>query len=193
VGGQTDTFRAELIGFWRETKDLISLDGPTADPDVFTFINLPDKVKARGFELTASGRASDWIDWRAAYTHAKTTQTGSPDQLAGVQRDHAMARLEAHAPDGRRGVAAQVNWTGDVFDNLPSGIGRVIRGNWTVVDISAWIDVGPGRLSAKLENALDEDYAVLTRRFFRDGTNAPFVGHFRGVPRTLHVAYAYSF
>lgn len=193
IGGRTDLFSAELIGFWRETRDLISLDGETPDPDVFTFINLPGKVKARGFEATASGKLNAWIDWRGGYTHARTTQTGSARQLVNVPRDYAMARVEAHSRDGGRGVAAQVNWTGDVYDNLPSGIGRVNRGDWTVVDVSAWVDVGPGRLSAKLENALGEDYSVLTRRFFRDGTNAPFVGHFRGVPRTLHVAYAYSF
>jgi vitamin B12 transporter len=193
VGADTGAFRAELIGFWRETRDLISLDGETPDPDVFTFINLPGKVKARGFEITASGKLNAWIDWRGGYTHAKTTQTGSSDQLINVPKDYAMARVEAHTEDGGRGVAAQLNWTGDVYDSLPSGIGRVNRGNWAVVDLAAWVDIGPGRLSAKLENALGEDYAVLTRRFFRDGTNAPFIGHFRGVPRTLHVAYAYSF
>ena len=192
IGGQTETFRAELIGFWRETRDLISLDGETPDPDVFQFINLPDKVKARGFEVTASGQATDWLSWRTGYTHARTKQTGSSLQLINVPKDYAMASVEIAPPGAIYGGGARLNWVGDVYDNLPSGIGRVNRGNYEVLDLTAWVDVGPGRLSAKLENALDEDYSVLTRRFFRD-SGAPYVGHFRGVPRTLHMSYAYSF
>lgn len=194
VGGQTDSFRAELIGFWRETRDLISLAGETPDPDVLQFINLPDKVKAKGFEAVVSGQASDWVGWRAAYTHARTRQTGSSLQLAGVPRDHAMASVEITPPGKPYGGGARVNWVGDVYDNLPSGIGRVNRGNYAVVDLTAYVGIGDmGRLSAKLENALDEDYSVLTRRYFRDSGGPAYVGHFRGVPRTLHVTYSYSF
>ena len=194
VGGETGAFRAELIGFWRETKDLISLEGETPDPDVLTFINLPDKVKARGFEVTASGRANDWLTWRAAYTHARTRQTGSSLQLTGVPRDYAMASVQIEPPGKPYGVGARLNWVGDVYDNLPSGIGRVNRGNYAIVDLTAYVDVGDmGRLSARLQNALDEDYSVLTRRFFRDNGGPAYIGRFRGVPRTLHVTYSYSF
>lgn len=194
IGGQTEVFRAELIGFWRETNDLISLAGATPDPDVLQFINLPDKVKARGFEVTAYGKAAgDWVSWKAAYTHARTKQTGTSLQLINVPKDYAMASLEVTPPGRPFGAGARVNWVGDVFDNLPSGIGRVNRGNYAVVDLTAYVDIGGmGRLSARLENALDEDYSVLTRRFFRDSGPA-YIGHFRGVPRTLHVTYAYSF
>ena len=59
IGGQMAGISWELIGFLRETKDLISLDGETPDPDVFTFINLPDKVKARGFEADLTAQPTD--------------------------------------------------------------------------------------------------------------------------------------
>jgi len=192
VGGETEAFRVEVIAFFRDTKDLISLAGDTPDPDVLQFINLPDKVKARGFELTASGRANDWVSWKASYTHARTKQTGSSLQLINIPRDFGMASVDIAPPGKPYGAGARLNWVGDVFDNLPSGIGRVNRGNYAVVDLTAYVDLGPGRLSAKLENALGEDYAVLTRRYFRD-TGAAYIGHFRGAPRTLHVSYAYSF
>lgn len=194
LGGQMDGLRAELIGFWRETKDLISLDGETPDPDVFQFINLPDKVKARGVEVVLSGDPAAWLSWQASYTHARTKQTGSSLQLINVPKDFGMASVDIHPEGTPYGGIARLNWVGDVFDNLPSGIGRVNRGNYAVLDLSAYVDVGEwGRLSARLENALGEHYSVLTRRFFRDVTNAPYIGHFRGVPRTLHVAYSYSF
>ncbi|WP_296600413.1 TonB-dependent receptor [Phenylobacterium sp.] len=192
IGGQTEAFRVEAIAFFRDTKDLISLDGATPDPDVLQFINLPDKVKARGFELSASGQATDWVSWKAAYTHARTKQTGSALQLVNVPEDFGMASVDISPPGKPYGAGARLNWVGDVYDNLPSGIGRVNRGNYAVVDLTAYVDVGPGRLSAKLENALGEDYAVLTRRYFRD-TGPAYIGHFRGAPRTLHVSYAYSF
>jgi len=193
LGAQTELFRAEVIGFWRETRDLISLAGETPDPDVLQFINLPDKVKARGFELVTLGRATDWLSWKASYTHARTRQTGRSLQLVNVPKDYGTASVDITPPGKAYGGGARVVWVGDVFDNLPSGIGRVNRGNYGVVDLTAYVDVGDmGRLSAKLENALDEGYSVLTRRFFRDSGPA-YIGHFRGVPRTLHVTYAYSF
>jgi len=193
VGFRGGTWQAEVIGFWRSTKDLISLDGETPDPDVFTFINLPDKVKAKGFEVDASGRPVDWLSWRGSYTHARTKQTGSSAQLVAVPKDYGHARVDMHRADMKYGAGVAVNWTGDVFESLPSGLGRLNRGNYAVVDLNAWLDVGPGRLGARLENALDKDYSVLLRRYFTDVGNTPYVGHFRGVPRTLHVSYAYSF
>uniref|UniRef100_UPI0025FE7C0B TonB-dependent receptor domain-containing protein n=1 Tax=uncultured Phenylobacterium sp. TaxID=349273 RepID=UPI0025FE7C0B len=194
LGGQTETFRAELVGFWRETKDLISLEGVTPDPDVSQFINLPGKVKARGFEVVLSGNPVSWMSWQASYTHARTRQTGSSDQLINVPKDFGMASVDIHPQGAPYGGIARLNWVGDVFDSLPSGIGRVNRGNYAVLDLTAYVDIGDlGRLSARLENVLDEHYSVLTRRFFTDAGGDPFIGHFRGVPRTLHVTYAYSF
>lgn len=193
VGVQGGGWRGELIGFWRETKDLISLAGETPDPDVFQFINLPGKVKVRGFEAVVTGEASDWLSMKASYTHARTRQSGSTLQLVEIPQDTAMAAFDLHEPGGAYGGSTTVNWTGDVFDSLPSGIGRVNRGDFTVVDLNAWVKLGEhGRFSARLENALDEDYSTRVRRFFTDGGSA-FPGRFRGVPRTLHVSYAYSF
>ena len=111
-----------------------------------------------------------------------------------MPRDYAVASVDIEPPGAPWGLGARLNWVGDVYDNLPSGIGRVNRGNYAVVDLTAYLDVGEaGRLSAKLQNALDEDYSVLTRRFFRDDGGAAYIGHFRGAPRTLHVTYAYAF
>lgn len=194
VGAQGGGWRGELIGFWRETKDLIALNGVTPDPDVFQFINIAEKVKVRGFEAVVTGEPSAWLSVKASYTHARTRQGGASVQLTEIPEDTAMAAVDLHEPGGAYGAGATLNWTGDVVDVLPSGIGRVDRGDFTVVDLNAWVQVGEhGRLSARLENALDEEYSTRVRRFFRDGTGTAFAGHFRGVPRTLHFTYAYSF
>jgi hypothetical protein len=65
-----------------------------------------------------------------------------------------------------------------------------------VVDLDGWVGFGPDyrhRLSARLENAFDADYATHIGRAFRDADGSPYLLHYLGVPRTLHVAYSYSF
>ena len=193
IGGRGGAFTWTLIGFWRETKDLIDLAGDTPDPDVLTFINLPDKVKARGFEAVVGVEATEWLTLKASYTHSRTRQTGSSDQLAGVPKDHGQAIIELHPADRAYGAGATVNWVGDVYDRVSSGFGRQDRGNYAVVDLNAWVKFGPGgRLSARLENALDEDYFTRINRATRDAGGAYLI-HYRGVPRTLHLTYEYSF
>ena len=64
------------------------------------------------------------------------------------------------------------------------------------VDLSAYLTFGPGdhqRINLSLENALDEDYATRLSRASRDVGGASYVVHARGVPRTLHATYSYSF
>ena len=192
-GGRADRFNWEVVGFWRETKDLIDLSGETPDPDVFTFINLPDKVKARGFELVGTFSPADWATVTASYTHNRTRMTGSSDQLAGVPEDLAQIVVDLGASDGAYGGGATFNWLGDVVDNVSSGFGRQDRGDYANVDLNAWVRLGEyGRLSARLENALDEDYSTRINRATAD-TGGSYLIHYRGVPRTLHVTYAYSF
>jgi vitamin B12 transporter len=196
VGWTGAHWQGELIGFWRETKDLISLEGETPDPDVFTFINLPDKVTAKGFEAVV--RAELGADWElsGSYTHAQARTDGSSDQLATVPEDIAQGGLDWR-PDGRPYGASLIgSWVGSVADNVSSGFGRQEHGHYTVVDLSGYLTFGPGdrhRLSARLENLFDETYATRVTRAFNDVTGDPYLVHYRGAPRTLHVSYAYSF
>jgi outer membrane cobalamin receptor len=196
VGGQGAGWKWELIGFARDTEDLIDLSGETPDPDVLTFINLPGKVRARGFEAVVEGQLNDWLSAQASYTHARTRASGSSLQLAGVPKDIAQGLVTFHPPGRGFGGSIAANWVGDVVDNVSSGFGRVEHGRYTVVDLDGWIAFGPAnrhRLTARLENAFDEAYATHVSRTFQDSDGAPILLHYRGVPRTLHVAYSYSF
>lgn len=195
-GGAAPGWNLELIGFWRETKDLISLEGETPDPDVFTFINLPGKVRARGVEIAGGAKLSP--DWsvQGSYTHSSTRASGSSLQLAGVPKDVAQGSLDFH-PEGRPfGASLTANWVGSVVDNVSSGFGRQEHGRYTVVDLNSYWTFGADdrhRISARVENLLDEGYATRVTRAFTDATGEPYLVHYRGVPRTLHVAYSYSF
>ena len=194
IGGQTRSLRWELIGFARETRDLIDLSGATPDPDVLTFINLPDMVRVRGFEATASADPASWLTLSGSFTHARTRQTGSNLQLPGVPRDHAQARADIHPAGRAYGFGAAVIYLGDVVDQVPSGFGRQARGNYAVVDLTAWARLGQkGRLTARLENALGKAYSTRVGRASRDVGVARYLVRSRGVPRTLHVSYAHDF
>ena len=183
-----------MIGFARRTRDLIDLSGATPDPDVLTFINLPDTVTVRGFEVVASAEPAPWLTLSGSLTHARTRQTGSNLQLAGVPRDHAQARADIHPTGKAYGLGAAVIYMGDVVDQVPSGFGRQARGNYAVVDLTAWARLGAAdRLTARLENALDEEYSTRIGRATRDVGGARYLVRSRGVPRTLHVSYAHSF
>lgn len=195
VGARAGGLTFELVGFWRETKDLIDFV-ETADPDVFTFGNTPGKVTAKGFEAVVSGRLSDAWSVSASYTHARTRAEGSDVQLAGVPEDYAQAALTWKPQGAPVGAAVVANWVGEVADQVSSGFGRQERGHYAVVDLDAWVTFGAHdrhRLSARLENALDEAYVTRVNRAFRDATGDAYLIHYRGVPRTLHVTYAYSF
>jgi outer membrane receptor for ferric coprogen and ferric-rhodotorulic acid len=150
-------------------------------------------VKARGFEAVATFKPVEWTSVTASYTHNRTRTTGSSLQLAGVPEDLAQAVVDLTAPSGAYGAGGTFNWLGDVVDNVASGFGRQARGNYAVVDLNAWVRLGRyGRLSARLENALDENYFTRISRATSDAATSYLI-HYRGVPRTLHVAYSYSF
>jgi vitamin B12 transporter len=196
IGGETSAWGWELIGFHRETKNLISLSGPTPDPDVDTFINLPGKVTASGFEAVGHVAINPSVSLQGSYTHTRTRQSGAATQFDRVPEDLAQATLDLH-PEGRHyGGAVVANYVGSVADLVGSGFGPVQHGHYAVVDLNAYVTFGPGdhhRVNVSLENAFDETYVTRVSRAFRDVGGAPFLVHSLGVPRTLHVNYTYNF
>jgi len=186
----------EVIGFWRQTTDLIDLSGDTPDPNVFTFINLPDKVTVKGVQLVLNAAVTPDLSINASFTHSDAKITGSSLQLAGIPKDIASGGIDWHPVGLPIGAQLQGNWVGSVVDNVSGGIGRVDRGHYVVVDFNAYVDVGKDRrhrLSARVENLFDEDYSTRTSRSFDDNTGAAYAYGLRGAPRTLHLRYAYSF
>ena len=87
------------------------------------------------------------------------------------------ATLAYEPTDRPFGASASALWVGDVFSTV-SGFGRVNSGDYVVVDLAAHVFIDKARkhrVTARLENAFDEDYAtrvnsavidLSTRRFF---------------------------
>ncbi len=200
VGGRLPTSGGsiswELIGFWRTTRDLISLDGPTPDPDVFTFINEPQKVRTTGVEAVVTAQITPSLSANLSYTHNNSHPEGSTLQLAAIPRDIAQGGIDYHPVGQPYGVSFLGNWVGSIGDDVTSGFGRVEHGHYVVFDLNAHVDFGPGRhhrLSMRVENLFDETYATSVRRAFTDDTGDAYLVHALGVPRTFHVKYSYSF
>jgi len=195
VGGEGSRWGWEIIGFHRETKNLIDLSGETPDPDVFTFINLPGKVTAKGVEVVGHVEIGRSISLQGSYTHARTRQSGSSQQLDRVPEDTAQAQIDIH-PNGRPyGGSVVANYVGSVFDQVSGGFGPVQHGHYTVVDLNGYVTFGPGdhhKIVLSLENAFDETYFTRLSRATGD-TGGSYIVHSLGVPRTLHVAYSYTF
>ena len=195
-GGAGAGWSWELIGFHRETKNLIDLSGETPDPDVFTFINLAGKVTAEGFEAVGRAEVTSSVSVQGSYTHDRSRQTGSALQLNTVPEDTAQALVDIH-PEGRGfGGSVVANYVGSVFDTVSGGFGPTQHGHYTVVDLNAYVVFGPGdhqRINVSLENALDKTYYTHLSRASRDADGSSYIYHYLGVPRTLHVSYSYVF
>ena len=195
IGGEAGAWGWEAIGFHRETKNLISLSGETPDPDVFTFINLDDKVTAKGIELVGHVQLGPDFQLQGSYTHSRTRQSGQTQQLNQVPEDIAQATLDWH-PAGRPfGGSLVANYVGSVTDLVSGGFGPVQHGHYTVLDVNGYVTFGPGdrhKILASIQNLTDEDYFTRLSRATRD-TGGSYIVHYRGVPRTLHVTYSYAF
>ena len=110
----------------------------------------------------------------------------------------AKASLSYDPADRPIGALASLLWTGDVHQPV-SQFGRVNYGNYVVVDVAAHVFLDGHdrrhRVTARVENLFDEDYATRVNSALVDltTTGERFLYRFLGVPRTLHVSYAYSF
>lgn len=197
VGGQVEggRFTWQLTGFARKIDDLIVdvYDLP-AFPDGI-YVNVGDKVKSRGVELTGTAQLTEAISARASYAYTRTRAEGAGRQFDRIPETQAKATLAYDPADTRFGASASLLWVGDVYQTV-SGFGRVNYGDYAVVDLAAHVFLDKARrhrVTARLENAFDEDYATRVNSAPIDLSTQRFFYRFLGVPRTLHLSYAYNF
>jgi len=195
IGGQGGRFTWQLTGFARRIDDLIVdvYDRP-AFPDGL-YVNVDQRVRTRGFELSGSAALAVGVTARASYAYTRTRAEGSGQQFDRIPKAQAKASLAYDPADRPFGASASLLWTGDVHQTA-SGFGRVNYGNYVVVDMAAHVFLDRARrqrVTARLENAFDEGYATRVGSALADLSTQRFLYRFLGVPRTLHVSYAYSF
>jgi len=195
VGGQAGRFTWQVTGFARKIDDLIVdvYDLP-AFPDGL-YVNVDETVRSRGLEFSGTARITDAISARASYAATRTRAEGAGQQFDRIPKAQAKGTVSYDPADRPFGASATAIWTGDVYQQV-SGFGRVNYGDYVVVDVAAyaWLDKAKRhRITARVENAFDEDYATRVNSAVIDLSTQRFFYRFLGVPRTLHVSYAYSF
>lgn len=173
---------------------------PDVDPDIYAnglFFNVPGKVEVRGFELSGVADLENGWTAQASYTSTQSENDGAGTQLARIPKDYLKAGAAYETPDGGWGAEANLLWVGEQRSNV-TGFGSVNYGDYAVVDLAAHVFLDKDqkhKLTARLQNALDEDYATRVSSALIDGTTTGqrFLYGFRGVPQTLHVSYSYAF
>lgn len=191
----------EVVYFRRDVEDLIVDvdDGAGSGNTIAT--NISGKTRVRGHQLVLGVAPTDNWSANVSYTYNRSeslNQTaGGYDSIPGIPRDQIAASFD-YEPQGRPfGITATVNDVGDVYD-VVGGVGRVERGNYTVVDLNGRVYLDTDRrhtLSLRLENAFDEDYVTRNSRG-RVDNSAParfYAARNLGTPRTVHASYSYSF
>lgn len=195
IGGEVARFTWRLTGFTRKVDDLIVDDyGQAGFPDGI-YINTDGQVRFRGVEGYATAKLTDSLMARGSFSLTRARAEGAGRQFDRVPKAQAKGGVDYAPGEGRWGASASAMWTGDVYQNVNS-FGVTNYGNYVVLDLAAhaFLDVHRRhKVTARLENALDEAYATRINSAAPDIAGPRFLYRFRGVPRTLHVTYAFTF
>ena len=173
---------------------------PRLDPSFFNegfYRNLPGTVEVRGFELSGAADFRNGFTAVASYTDAESSIEGGA-QLPRLPRT--LAKVGGSYDAGQWGADLSALWVGELQSTrLAGGVGVVDYGDYMVVDLAAHVFIDADqkhKLTARLENALDEEYRTSVGRSAPSAgfdTSPVFVFGFRGVPQTLRVSYSYAF
>jgi vitamin B12 transporter len=195
IGGRRGTagegFGWELVGFFRDVKDLIKIvDAPGGGE---TLDNTAGTTKVRGGELILTGRLASGLSANASFTMTDAKPAGSGQQQQEIPKTLAKFAVGYDPMNGPWYAGLTVSHTGDVFRSAAGT--RRNYGKYTVVDVNGGLKLGlegRHRIGVRLENALGEEYASRVRTGETDAGD-DYAYSFRGTPRTIHASYTYRF
>jgi outer membrane cobalamin receptor len=201
IGGIADlgpvSLKWELIGFYRDIKNLI--DYATFDPDTNqdVFGNVAGTVITRGVEVTLEGAITPSFSGHFSTTYNKTRQTGASVQFNQIPVTQVKLGFDYHPSGVPYGGSVNIVHVGDVDDTpLGSDAGRFGYGNYTVVDLGARLFVDSRRhqrIDLHLNNAFDRNYSSSLGHGVDDVSGDAYVVHNLALPRTFGINYTYSF
>jgi vitamin B12 transporter len=190
-GSAEQGFGWELVGFFRDVKDLISI--VTGPGGIDTLENTSGTTKVRGGELILTGRSASGLSGSASLTVTDAKAASSTLQQQEIPKSLAKVMLNYEPSGGSFYTGMTMAYTGDVFRSAAGA--RRNYGNYFVFDLNAGMRLGADkrhRISLRLENALDEEYASRVRAGTTDAGSS-YAYSFLGTPRTLHASYAFEF
>lgn len=184
-------FDWELIGFYRNIRDLISFDGFDPLTDQSLAQNIPGEVHVRGGELVLGAQPVPAFSATASYTYSRSRQAGDL-QIARIPEQSAKAVLDLHPPGARFGATLSVNYVGKVFQSVWDG--REQYGNYAILDLAGRVFLDTHHrhaITARLQNAFDKQYAASIGSAERDSDGSNYTYWNLGVPRTFSIRYTY--
>jgi outer membrane cobalamin receptor len=196
VVGET-AVKWELIGFYRDIKNLIDFE--TFDPDTNqdVFGNVPGTVTTRGLEATLEGPITGSLSGNFSATYNKTRQTGSDFQFKQIPVMQVKLGFDYHPQGAPYGASINIVHVGDVDDSpLGSDAGNFGYGNYTVVDLGTRLFLDSRRhqrIDLHLNNAFDRTYSSSLGHGIEDVSGNGYIVHNLALPRTFGVNYTYSF
>jgi vitamin B12 transporter len=150
------TNRVRTVAFHTDYQDAITFDNAT-----FTVQNVR-KAKVTGVETSYSGRVAG-IDLRAALTSQDAVEQ-EPDDIerAAIRRAKAFGSIAAFRNFGRLRLGGELLASGPRPDVDIATFERTELASYTVVNLLARYELNKNLyLSARLENAFDEDYQIV--------------------------------
>ena len=193
LGGEFAALNWELTWFSRDITNYIDSYVPLTIAGVTgeSFVNSNDEVNMDGFEFIANLAITESWSAQGSLTSTDATFNNAGPQLTGIPEIEMKLRLDYRSTRIPFGASVSANHVGDV-----NGRRSRVRGDYTVVDISAFYNFGTEgqhQLVLRLENALDEQYDTRFDVGTVDATGASYVFGNLGMRRTTHLAYTYQF
>lgn len=195
IPGTDARIRWELVGFHRRLTDLIT---PVDDGEgMLVYQNSSDTTTVKGGQVSTNFVFGEGFGVDLSYMYTKATTGDSDQQILRIPKENAKGALQ-YLPQGRPfGGSLTFNYYGDAYIALSGGLGRQRYGGYSVVDLSGFLDLdseGHHRMTARLQNAFDEEYASSLLRVTPDSDpTTSYAARYLGTPRTFHLSYAYTF
>ncbi len=192
--GETD-FHWELIGFYREIKNLIDYASFDATTSQAVFGNVPGTVRTKGGEVTLNAAVANALSANVNFTYADARDPSTGTQIPRVPKNLLKAGLDYHPLDHPWGANLTLNHFGTTYQ---TGLwdGTEAYGNISVVDASARYFIDPARrqkIDVTLQNLFDKTYATGLGTGTRDADGSFYTFWNLGIPRTVRVSYTYGF
>ena len=185
----------EVIGFYRNVKNLIDFASFDAGTDQAVFGNVAGTVGVRGAELSLDSRMSDVVSLFANYTYNHSIDPGTQVQVANIPQSLLKAGVDYHPVTQPWGGTLTVNRFGRTYQ---TGLwdGTEAFGEATIVNLSGRVFLDAKqrqRIDLSLQNLFNREYATGLGTAFRDSDGSPYTYWNLGVPRNLRVSYTYAF
>lgn len=182
----------ELTYFDRTVTDYILayVDVIIDGVEGYSFVNSDEEVEVSGFELIARTNLSSALTSQLSLTKTRARLKSGGPQLNDIPQWEAKLQLGYEHPGRPLSLSLSSIYVKDVRSR-----GQDLD-DYTVVDAAAAYRFGEEekhRLSIRLENLFDKEYATSIGNGIQDVTGLRYSYENLGMGRTLHLGYSYSF